>query len=86
MVLKTVRFLCETISAYWYTINQGIQIHCEWFNENNLRNLLVTKIKLIAALRILELSFGLIDIFPNSKHCVKPLLAFSNKLCSQNYL
>ena len=80
MILKTARFLCETISAYWYTINQGIQIHCERFNENNLRNLLVAKIKLIAALRILELSLELIDIYPNSKDCVKPLLAFSNKL------
>ena len=38
MVLKTVRFLCETISTYWYTINQGIQIHCKWFDENNLRS------------------------------------------------
>ena len=32
MILKTATFLYKTISAYWYTINQGIQIHGKWFN------------------------------------------------------
>ena len=43
-------------------------------------NLLVDKIKSIVALRILELSLGLSDVFPKSKVCVKTLLVFSNKL------
>ena len=43
-------------------------------------NLLVDKIKSIAALRILELSLGLSEVFPKSKVCVKTLLVFSNKL------
>ena len=43
-------------------------------------NLLVDKIKAIVALRILELSLGLSDVFPKSKVCVKTLLVFSNKL------
>ena len=29
MILKTVTFLREMISTYWYTTNQGIQIHCK---------------------------------------------------------
>ena len=27
MILKTATLLYKTISAYWYTFNQGIQIH-----------------------------------------------------------
>ena len=29
MTLKTVKFLCKTISNYWYATNLGIQIHCK---------------------------------------------------------
>ena len=29
MILKTVTFLCKAISTYWYTTNQGIQVHCK---------------------------------------------------------
>ena len=32
MILKTAIFLYKTISAYWYTINQGIQTHGKSFN------------------------------------------------------
>ena len=32
MILKTVTFMCKTISNYWYATNQGIQIHCKWFD------------------------------------------------------
>ena len=34
MILKTVTYF----SAYWYKINQGIQIHGKWFNQNKLSN------------------------------------------------
>ena len=33
MILKIVTFLCKTISTYWYTSNQGIQIHCKQFDK-----------------------------------------------------
>ena len=36
--------------------------------------------KSIAALRVLELSLGLRDVFPKSKVYVKTLLVFTNKL------
>ena len=32
MILKTATFFCKTISDYWYTTNQGIQIHRKWFD------------------------------------------------------
>ena len=32
MNLKTATFLYKMISAYWYTTNQGIQIHGKRFN------------------------------------------------------
>ena len=38
VILKIVTFLCNTVSTKSYTINQGIQIHCEWLAQNNLRN------------------------------------------------
>ena len=38
MFLKAATSLCKTISAYWYAINQGIQIYDKWFNENKLSN------------------------------------------------
>ena len=31
-ILKTLTFLCKTVSTYWYTTNQGKQIHCKWFD------------------------------------------------------
>ena len=31
MISKTVKFLCQKISTYWYAFNQGIQIHRKWF-------------------------------------------------------
>ena len=37
-MLKTVKFLCKTIGTYWYTFNQGVQIHCKWFDKNSLNN------------------------------------------------
>ena len=37
MILKTVTFLCKTISIYWYTTNQGMQNYCKWFNSNHLK-------------------------------------------------
>ena len=51
-----------------------------WFLESYLSNLLADQIKSFVALRILELSLRLSDIFPKSKICVKALLVFSNKL------
>ena len=47
MILKTATFLYKTISAYWYTINHGIQTHGKSFNSNKLKqseNLHLTKI------------------------------------------
>ena len=30
-MLETIQIIV-TISIYWYTTNQGIQIHCQWFD------------------------------------------------------
>ena len=38
VILKTVTFLCKTVSTKSYTTNQGIQIHCKWLVQNNLSN------------------------------------------------
>ena len=47
MILKTVTFLFKKFSTYWYTTNQGIQIHCKWFDKNNFSNLARTFINYI---------------------------------------
>ena len=68
--------------------NQDRQVICFFvlsrYNFHYLKscssNLLVDKIKSIEALKILELTLGLSDIFQKSKVYVKTLLVFSNKL------
>ena len=36
MIMKTVAFLCKTVSTNWYTTKLGIQIHCKWLDYSNL--------------------------------------------------
>ena len=58
----------------------GQSIQLSSFKRSCSSNLFADKIKSIAALRILELSVGLSEVFPKSKVCLKTLLVFSNKM------